>query len=256
MKKKILAISGLVIIAAAVGVYFNVTSQKDDASNKQSTQQKQTNNTKAEPQFDKTLHSITEASSVWVVVNKQNPLTPQAYLPDDLVLPKVSLRIPEVEQMKMRKEAAEAVEAMFAAAKTSNLHLQITTAFRGYNYQSILYNGYVSEQGKATADTQSARPGFSEHQTGWAVDIRPESGECYLEACFGTMEEGKWLAENAHTYGFILRYPENKTDITGYTYEPWHFRYVGKDLATEMYNKKILTLEEFFNLPAAPDYKS
>jgi D-alanyl-D-alanine carboxypeptidase len=130
----------------------------------------------------------------------------------------------------------------------------LSSGYRSYDYQVGLYNGYVKSQGQATADTQSARPGYSEHQTGLAVDIEPASKKCELDACFADTPEGKWLVANAYKYGFILRYTQDKTAVTGYAYEPWHFRYVGTPLATEMHNQNVATLEEFFNLPVAPDY--
>lgn len=256
-KKRIISIVIAVALAAAAGIFFVQSRSKTEqpSQKKTSTTQKKKVVEEKTPEFDKTLHSTTDPTSLWVIVNKQHPLNPQTYNPNDLIFPNVSLRIPGAEQMKMRKEAAAALEQMFQDASSAGFKLQITTAYRGYSYQKTLYDNYVAEQGKAIADTQSARPGYSEHQTGWAVDIRPQSGKCYLEACFGDMEEGKWLAAHAYQYGFILRYPESKTNITGYTYEPWHFRYVGKELAAEMHKQNILTLEEFFQLGPAPDYK-
>jgi D-alanyl-D-alanine carboxypeptidase len=117
-----------------------------------------------------------------------------------------------------------------------------------------VYNGWVSSLGQAQADAQSARPGFSEHQTGLSVDISPVPLSCALDACFGATPQGRWLADNAWRFGYLLRYPADKTPVTGFTYEPWHFRYIGVELATEMHNTGVTTLEEFFGLPAAPDY--
>ncbi len=117
-----------------------------------------------------------------------------------------------------------------------------------------VYGGLVDERGQTAADRTSARPGHSEHQTGLAIDIASVPAECSLEQCFGDTAHGRWLAENAWRFGFVLRYPEGATPVTGYEYEPWHFRYVGKDLATELHEQKIETLEEFFGLEPAPDY--
>ncbi len=98
-------------------------------------------------------------------------------------------------------------------------------------------------------------PGYSEHQTGLAVDLAPVPAQgCNLEICFGSMPQGKWLAANCWQYGFLLRYPADKVAVTGYQYEPWHFRYIGIPLATEMHNEGVETMEEFFGLPAAPNY--
>lgn len=204
--------------------------------------------------FDKTQYSLTNPTSIWVIVNKKRPLNPKDYVPADLVVPNVPLRVPGNESMKVRKVTATALETMFAAAKKQGINLMLSSGYRSYSYQVALYNGYVKTQGQAVADTQSARPGFSEHQTGLAADVEPVSEKCDVDQCFGNLPEGKWLAANAYQYGFVIRYPLNKDNITGYEYEPWHVRYVGIPLATEMHKEGVSTLEEFFDLPAAPDY--
>lgn len=206
--------------------------------------------------FNKKQFSLEDSSSLWIIANKKRPLEPQDYKPSDLVAPDVPLRLSaSYEEMQMRAEAATAIEQMFADARTAGLDLMVSSAFRSYSYQRTLYNGYVKSQGKAVADTQSARPGYSEHQTGWAVDIGATSHECQIEQCFGTMPEGQWAAANAYKYGFVIRYPRDKQATTGYIYEPWHLRYIGKALAQEIHNQGNPTLEEFFGLPAAPDYQ-
>lgn len=204
--------------------------------------------------FDITRYSLTEPESVWVIVNKQHPLQPLNYTPSDLALPDVAQRVPGTTEMKMRKSAAKALEKMFAAAEKADINILISTAYRGYSYQKVLYNGYVARQGQAVADTQSARPGYSEHQTGWAVDIRAKSGKCPIEQCFGALPEGKWLAANAYKYGFLLRYPADKAGITGYQYEPWHFRYIGTYLSKEMHRTGTETMEEFFDVSGGNKY--
>lgn len=204
--------------------------------------------------FDKTKYSVTDPSSLWVIVNKQHPLNPINYAPGDLHYPNVTLRVAGAAEMQMRASAASALEQMFAGAAQAGYKLQVSTAYRGYNYQKTLYDGYVNSVGQAAADQESARPGYSEHQTGWAVDIRSQSDTCSLEACFGTTPEGRWLATNAYTYGFILRYPADKVSVTGYEYEPWHFRYIGTDLSQELHKQHIETLEEFFNVTGGTTY--
>ena len=121
--------------------------------------------------------------------------------------------------------------------------------------QVSVYNNEVKTYGQATADKQSARPGYSEHQTGLAVDLEPASRQCEVQDCFASTIEGKWLAVNAYLHGFIMRYPPGKEAVTGYKQESWHFRYIGKELAAEMKQQNITTLEEFFGLPAAPNYR-
>ena len=204
--------------------------------------------------FNKNEYSLSEPTSIWVVVNKLRPLQPATYIPPDLVTPNVPLRVPGNESMQVRKVVASAMEDMFAAAKADQVALMLSSGYRSYTYQVGLYSGYVSTSGKTGADTYSARPGYSEHQTGLAFDVEPLNQQCDVDQCFANLPAGKWIAAHAYEYGFLLRYPADKTSITGYTYEPWHLRYVGKSLAMELHNQHVETLEEFFGLPAAPNY--
>ena len=205
-----------------------------------------------EKAFDKTAKSIDDPASYWVVSNKLRPLDPVDYAADDLVSVPVAYANPPV----LRRMASDAVVDMFAAFESeTGLQMQSQSAYRSYSAQVRVYNDWVNQLGQEAADLTSARPGFSEHQTGLAIDISAKPAECTLAACFGDTEQGKWLAKNAWEYGFVLRYPEGMTSTTGYEYEPWHYRYVGKTLSTEMHDTKTKTLEEFFGLPKAPDYK-
>jgi D-alanyl-D-alanine carboxypeptidase len=111
----------------------------------------------------------------------------------------------------------------------------------------------VEKNGWWWADRSSARAGYSEHQTGWAVDLY-DSDVCRLKRCFGRSAAGTWVAAHAWEYGFIIRYPDGAVDITGYIWEPWHLRYVGIELSTEMHETGVQTLEEFFGLGPAPSY--
>jgi D-alanyl-D-alanine carboxypeptidase len=201
--------------------------------------------------FNKHALSIDDPNSIWVVVNKLRPLNPRSYGPPDIITVPVAHDNPP----QMRKVAGDALVQMFAAGKAAGAGgMQIQSAWRPYSTQVRVYAGWVKSLGQAQADRQSARPGYSEHQTGLAVDISPVPLECALAACFGTTPQGRWLAANAYKFGFLLRYPADKTAVTGYEYEPWHFRYIGVALATEMHDEHVETLEEFFGLPAAPDY--
>lgn len=205
--------------------------------------------------FNKKRLSVDDPNSLWVVVNKTRPLNPANYAPPDLITPNIPLRFSaDNDEMKLRRPAAEALETMVADAKKESVNLMNASAYRSYNLQTIVYNDFVKSQGKSTADTQSARPGFSEHQTGLAVDLEPTDRSCEVEDCFANTAEGKWLAKNAYKYGFILRYQPTTQSIVGYKYEPWHFRYVGQELATELKNQNNATLEDFFGLGSAPDY--
>lgn len=144
--------------------------------------------------------------------------------------------------MKMVKEAKDAFEEMSKEAKKEGLKIIAMSTYRDYAYQTDLYNKYVKQDGKEAADTYSGRPGFSEHQTGYAVDVYNDD-ESYTN--FHVTEEFKWMQEHAKEYGFILRFPEGKENETGYQYESWHYRYVGLEAATYITEKNI-TLEEYY----------
>lgn len=204
--------------------------------------------------FDKSRYSLSDPASQWVVVNKQRPLQPRDYHPK-LVIPDVKLKgSPRAENMHVGAAMAPQLEALFAAAKAAGQPLMLSSGYRSYKYQVKVYNQQVKQYGQSKADDLSARPGYSEHQTGWAADVAPINGHCDLSECFGSTSAGRWLAASAYRYGFIIRYPEGKRAITGYDYEPWHIRYIGIAAATAMHQQGISTLEEFFDLPAAPTY--
>ena len=146
------------------------------------------------------------------------------------------------------KEALKAYKDMEKAAKKAGFTITAFSGFRSYDYQKELYDKYVARDGKGNADRYSARPGHSEHQTGLAFDIGEVGREdLWLTAAFGETPAGQWLIQNAHQYGFILRYPEGKEKITGFMYESWHFRYLGQDMATNVY-KSGKTLEEYLGI--------
>ena len=144
--------------------------------------------------------------------------------------------------------AKAALVSMLEAGKAAGFDYNAFSGFRSYEYQTTLYNRYVNRDGKEAADRYSARPGYSEHQTGLAFDIG-ENGrqDLWLTEQFGETPAGQWLMNNAHLYGFILRYPQGKEHITGFMYESWHYRYVGLEHATAIFNKKT-TLEEYLNI--------
>ncbi len=204
------------------------------------------------PTFDSTAQSIDDPNSYWVVADKLRPLNPIDWEPPDLV----EVPVAYANQPFMRQVASDAVVAMFAAfsAESGGLQMQSQSAYRSYYSQQNVYAGWVSSLGQEAADLTSARPGHSEHQTGLSIDVSARPANCTLDQCFGDTPQGQWLASEAWRFGFVLRYPNGKTDVTGYEYEPWHMRYVGVELATELRNTGVQTLEEFFGLPPAPDY--
>ncbi len=171
-----------------------------------------------------------------MLVNKYYYLT-EDYEPDDLIT--LNAKYNTGINSQMRKEAANAFMEMSDAATLDNIIIKNASAYRTYKYQTTLYNNYVERDGKTAADTYSARPGFSEHQTGLATDINQ------IDNSFENTDAFKWLQKNAYKYGFILRFPKDKEDITGYQYEPWHYRYVGSKIANQL-QKENLTLEEYY----------
>jgi LAS superfamily LD-carboxypeptidase LdcB len=149
--------------------------------------------------------------------------------------------------MHVSSTVAPSIQKLFAAAQAAGYPLVFASGYRSEAYQQQLYQSYVQRDGQAAADRYSARPGTSEHQTGLAFDVCAAGTSCDLEQSFGNTAAGKWIANNAHTYGFILHYLQGKEALTGYQYEPWHLRYVGPELATELH-RQGLTPEEFFGL--------
>jgi D-alanyl-D-alanine carboxypeptidase len=178
-----------------------------------------------------------------ILVNKEKGLAKE-YVPEDLAEISYFAKDRSPQWRKMRQEAVQAFHALCEDALEQEMEIVVTTAYRSYDFQSSLYYSYVESRGQEWADRYSAKPGTSEHQTGLAADCSSPSVGYQLTSTFGDTPEGKWLAENAHRFGFIIRYPEGKEAITGYNYEPWHIRYVGVLSAEQIYTKGI-TLEEW-----------
>lgn len=180
-----------------------------------------------------------------ILANKTHKLR-EDYEPSDLVKPNVTMRYYEC---MLREEAAKKLEEMVNKASEEGLFIGLISGYRSYSYQVDLYNSYVSNHGQEYTDTFSSRPGYSDHQTGLAVDLCGEDINYDLSTEFENTSEGKWLHEHAHEYGFIMRYPKGKDDITGYSYEPWHFRYIGEEYATAIYETdEWYTFEEYFGV--------
>lgn len=252
---------GIVMVSLGTVIWFNVSHVLSPiipptnstgidikkGTKKVTTDQKQTNNDKPAIQsVINTKYSTTEPSSIWVVVNKQHPLSPIGYAPSDLVT---------TNGATISDKARVDFETMFADAAAQGVNLTVVSSYRSYDAQYNLYNNYVATYGQASTDTFSARPGYSEHQTGFAIDFGSSTGSnCNLDTCYGTTVEGQWLAGHAYQYGFLLRYTAEKQSITGYKSEPWHFRYISHELAADMKNRSITTLEEYFNISGGKVY--
>lgn len=178
-----------------------------------------------------------------ILVNKHNraPAVPIALVKPDVPPTREALS----ENIYMQPEAAEALEELFAGAKEDGITLLATSGFRSYSTQKAIFERKLEKMSERAANASVAKPGYSEHQTGLAMDVEGQSSlGMGLVEDFGETPEGKWLAQHCHEYGFIIRYPKGKTDITGYIYEPWHIRYVGKEDAAEIAALDV-TLEEY-----------
>jgi len=178
-----------------------------------------------------------------ILVNKYNraPAVPMTLVKPDVQPTKEALS----DNIYMRPEAAAALEELFAGAAEDGVTLYATSGFRSYSTQKAIFERKLEKMSEKAANASVAKPGYSEHQTGLAMDVEGLSslGSGLVED-FGETPEGIWLAQNCHEYGYIIRYPKGKTDITGYIYEPWHIRYVGKETAAEIV-KLGVTFEEY-----------
>jgi LAS superfamily LD-carboxypeptidase LdcB len=180
-----------------------------------------------------------------LLVDKQNGLS-KDYVPKNLITPNIRFSTTIPERKKMTKEAGHALEKLFSDAKKAGVVLYAQSGYRSYATQKSIYQYNVNQYGQKKADTFSARPGHSEHQTGLAMDVTSKSINYQLIEKFADTKEGKWIKMNASKYGFIISYPKGKTNITGYVYEPWHIRYVGIEHAQFMDIHK-LTLKEYLD---------
>lgn len=199
-----------------------------------------------EPVVEEPAEEVDRSGAKGYVGNETLPAEP-TYV-DGILIASKRYPLPSTFAPGESAEAREAFEALAAEAKLSDYELVAFSTYRSFDYQQQLYDRYVSNDGVEAADRYSARPGYSEHQTGLAFDI----GELHFEQhfareSFGETPAGQWLAANAHKYGFIMRYPNGKEKITGYMFEPWHFRYVGVDHATKIYEANT-TLEEYLGI--------
>ena len=190
------------------------------------------------------ISDYTADADLWKLVNKNTGYTTPTYAPNDLTL----VTVPTMpgrgqDERSMRQIVMNDLSAMFAAAHTAGIDLHAGSGYRSYDTQSALFSRYSQQYGEAAASRFSARPGHSEHQSGLAVDLVGADGNCWVDECFKDTAAGIWLAKHAHEYGFILRYPEGKEDVTGLMYESWHFRYVGRELAGAL-RQSGLTLDE------------
>ena len=254
MKKLLLLLLLLLCIFLGVGLWFNLNGSAIEEPVEQTPTieptVKPTPTPTPEPTFD--TSQFTDVNSLLVVANKRHRL-PEGYEPSDLVdCNTIGAR--GTIAPYLREEAAYALVDMVNAASNDGVSLVFSSAYRSESYQAQLYNGYVSQYGVERADRISSRPGYSDHQTGLALDFI-EGGAADFTSDFESTASGMWLKEHAHEYGFIMRYPKDKDDITGYAYEPWHFRYIGVEYATQIYEAgENMTFEEYFNVEGGREY--
>lgn len=185
-----------------------------------------------------------DAAHLLAVVTKAHPIQPLDYVPEDLVT------WPGTD-FELRAEVADQLALMFTAAEDDGQAYRVVSGYRSYDTQAGTYEYWARQSGSASADAVSALPGHSEHQTGLAVDLDNTSGECYFKACFGETAAGRWVAEHAHEFGFVISYPEGAQEVTGYAYEPWHIRYVGPQVAEDMDRRGYLLISTYLTPPAA-----
>lgn len=179
-----------------------------------------------------------DPASLLVLISREKPLKPENYLPKDL-------RRVSGSSDQLRNEAATALENLLKAGRKDGHALTMLSAYRSYERQQSLFNQYKARYGLDYTTRISAPPGTSEHQIGLAADLGLSNSSCDLKTCFGETAGGKWLADNAQRFGFIIRYPEEGEKITGYKYEPWHLRYIGVEHAQAMKNSKAKTFEDY-----------
>jgi len=184
---------------------------------------------------------LSDASSLLALINPTTQLSPVDYTPTNLVSVGGT-------GLTLRPEAADAVEDLIADARAAGHSIKLLSAYRSYSRQAALFNQYQSKYGTAYAERISARPGTSEHQLGLAADLGYTSSQAELKEAFGQTPAGIWIAEHANDYGLIIRYPQGKEEITGYKYEPWHVRYIGKEHAKALAESDAETYEEYVKM--------
>lgn len=228
-KKGIMAIA---IAAIVFQTYSMIVSKEKDTYADENKDQTQTIQEKARYEKSEYIEGVKPLYVDGILVANKDYGLPSDYAP---------------ESGKEDTEAMQAFNEMKKAAKKDGLEINVRSGYRSYDTQFQLYNNYVARDGKKAADRYSSVPGFSEHQTGLALDISNGSYQKSIGEWFDKTPQAKWLYENAYKYGFILRYPKGKENITGYMYESWHYRYVGKE-HSKNFKMNDLTLEEYLGL--------
>lgn len=207
------------------------------------------------PLLEPSRRNIGNPDSPLVLVDKRRPLVPANFVPPDLTTPAIPSG--SGEPVLIRAEAGAAAERMFAAAAAEGVSINVKSSYRSYDLQVQLYSSYVADKGVEATDTTSARPGYSEHQTGLALDIGDANAGtgCDFNSCFAGTAAAQWVAEHGADYGFVVRYLPGEEAVTGYSAEPWHLRYLGTAVSQDMARQDIRSYEEYLGVPGAPDYQ-
>ena len=243
-----ISLLGASILTIGLTACTNSPEEADSLNNSQTAPQGKTatdSSTQTSKESKGIANKYNQDPTLYALVNKELSLD-KTYEPDDLVKVDVPTVLENPEINQLRQVAAAALKEMFAEAKKADIYLHARSGYRSYQTQAQLFQNYSAKHGEEAANRYSAKAGQSEHQTGLAMDVTSESVNLELVESFGETKEGKWLREHAHEYGFIIRYPKGKEQITGYMYEPWHIRYIGVQLATDVY-KSELTYEEYLS---------
>lgn len=255
---KIVAVMCCILIASIIIEYFAVKNDKNkntegETTTTTSSDIKVITEEEKQPEKNKTTENSSEESSESTSESTSEKksytdvkVDGVTYINGIMIVNK-TYALPSDYNPGVNPEAQSALNEMFSSASNEGVSLWVQSGFRSYSYQKQLYENYAAQDGKAAADRYSARPGHSEHQMGLAFDLNS------LSTSFGDTAEGKWLANNCWKYGFIIRYPQGSESITGYMYEPWHVRYLGKDTAKAVYDSG-LTLEEYLGVNSQYSY--
>ena len=210
------------------------------------------------PEFTDYLYprlALDVAGHQWVLLNKSRPLNPIHFAPESIRAMESSASLDNSRGLRLNVDVASALEEMADLMFAEGAgQMFVNSAYRTYEYQGELFEQKAGQYGEAEALLRSAKAGYSEHQTGLAVDVSVPAQGCAIMQCFGDTVGGIWIAENSWRFGYIVRYEEGTSEITGFTYEPWHLRYIGKPLAKMYHESGMNTLEEFWGFPAAPTY--
>lgn len=265
-KGLVIGASTALVIALVGGVFYTAANNEEDAAQQQNKEQTTTepvaqqqapaeepatpsqeaaddNAVDNDPQNSDSLAHIDATK----YIENQPAATEPTYI-NGILLANKQYPLPQSYNPGVDPTAQKAMDDMIAAAKQENLSLTAFSGFRSYERQQELYSNYVARDGQENADRYSARPGYSEHQTGLSFDVGEVGNEeLWLTEAFGETAAGQWLVNNAHQYGFILRYPKGKEHLTGFMYESWHFRYVGVEVATIIHEQDV-TLEEYLGI--------